>query len=75
MAGEDAFRVEGAVIDALGGGRFRVELPNGHRLLGFCRRDARATAAGLKPGDKVILKLSPCDLSKGRIELNEKRPT
>ena len=73
MAGEDACRIEGVVIEALGGGRFRVELPNGHRLLGFCRRDARAWTSGLKPGDKVMLKLSPFDLSKGRIELNEKR--
>jgi translation initiation factor IF-1 len=73
MAGEDGFRIEGAVIETLGAGRFRVELANGHRLLGFCARTMRAASARLRPGDRVILKVSPCDLSKGRIVLNEQR--
>ena len=35
MAGEDAFQVEGRVIEALPNGTFRVELANGHRLTAF----------------------------------------
>ena len=32
---EDAFRVEGRIIEALPNGTFQVELSNGHKLLGF----------------------------------------
>jgi translation initiation factor IF-1 len=48
---------------------FRVELPNGHRLVGHVALRRRAEFAGLKPGDRVRLELSPFDLSKGRIVL------
>jgi len=41
MAGERAFQVEGVVIEALANGTYRVELPNGHRFLGFVTGRAR----------------------------------
>lgn len=67
MAGRDAFKVEGAVIEALSNKTYRVELANGHRLLGFVTGGAALRSAGFLPGDKVMLQLSPYDLAQGRI--------
>jgi translation initiation factor IF-1 len=69
---EDAFRVEGRVIEALPNGTFRVELANGHRLLAFTTSLTQQEFAGAKPGDKVKLQLTPFDLSTGRLVAEKK---
>jgi translation initiation factor IF-1 len=50
-----------------------VELANGHRLLAFVAGKARLRFAGLAAGDKVMLELSPYDLSQGRILVETKK--
>jgi translation initiation factor IF-1 len=72
MAGEKAFEVEGVVMAVLSSRTYRVELPNGHRVLAFMAGRAKRDFAGLAPGDKVKLKLSPYDLSEGRIVVETK---
>ena len=67
MRGTDAFKIEGLVIEALANGTYRVELANGHRLLGFVAGRARMSHASFAPGQKVKLNLTPYDLSSGRI--------
>jgi translation initiation factor IF-1 len=67
MARESALEAEGAVVEVLSSKLYRVELANGHRLLAFVAGKAGAGFAGLMPGDKVRLALSPYDLSAGRI--------
>jgi translation initiation factor IF-1 len=67
MRGEDAFRVEGCVTEVLSDRTWRVELANGHRLLGFAAGRTNKDFTGLKPGDKVKLQLTPFDLSTGRL--------
>lgn len=68
MPGLDAIHLEGTVIVVLREAKlFRVELVNGHRLLGHVSSRRREEASGLKPGDKVNLEMSPFDFSKGRI--------
>ena len=67
MSRTDAIEVEGLVVQVLSDRTFRVELANGHRLLGFIPGKALARIAALAPGDKVNLTLSPYDLSEGRI--------
>lgn len=67
MRGEDAFRVEGRVIEVLSDRTWRVELANGHRLLGFAPGRTRENFSGVQPGDKVKLQLTPFDLSTGRL--------
>jgi len=47
MARKGAFVVEGVIIDALPNGTYRVELPNGHRLLGFVVGKAKKSFAGV----------------------------
>jgi translation initiation factor IF-1 len=73
MARDDAFKVEGVVIEALPNEKYRMELSNGHRLLGFVAGKARLSFSGLVPGDEVMLELSPYDLSQGRILVETKR--
>jgi translation initiation factor IF-1 len=65
--------IEGIVVDVMpakGKLVYRVELPNGHRVLGY-PRSRRQVLPPLKFGDKVVLAMSPFDFSKGRI-VNEK---
>ena len=71
--GDDAFRVEGRVREALPNGTFLAELANGHRLVAFVAGRARLSAARLAPGDRVRLELSPYDLSEGRIVVADKQ--
>ncbi|MGO8837696.1 MAG: translation initiation factor IF-1 [Limisphaerales bacterium] len=72
MAGNEAFQVEGRVIEARANRTFRVELANGHRLTAFVAGRAKQQFAGLATGDKVKLQLTPYDLSVGRILLETK---
>ena len=67
MAGKDAIEVEGVVIDTLPNQLFRVELPNGHRILAHVAGSMRMKFIRLQNGDKVNVRLSPYDLSKGMI--------
>ena len=73
MPGEEAFQVEGRVMTAQANGTYRVELSNGHRLTAFVAGRAKRNFAGLKPGDKVKLQLTPYDLSSGRILMETRR--
>ena len=71
MAGDEAFKIEGRLIEVLPNGTYRAELKNGHRLTAFVTGRAKKNFAGLKSGDKVKMQLTPYDLSVGRI-LTEK---
>lgn len=63
----DRIRLEGKVVEAAPGRKFcRVELANGHRMLGFVAGKS-AGSARFAIGDQVILEVSPFDFSKGRI--------
>lgn len=73
MAGTDAFKVEGKIVEVLSERTFRVQLPNGHCLLGFIPGQTRTTSPRLTVGDKVNLQLSPYDLAEGRIILEPER--
>ncbi len=69
MAGTDAFKVEGQIVEVVSDRVFRVQLSNGHRLLGFIPGKTRKLLPRFVAGDKVNLQLSPYDLSEGRIIL------
>ena len=70
---EDAIRVEGTVVEVLPNNLFRVELPNGHRFIAHTSGKVRMNFVRLVIGDKVTIEMSPYDLSKGCITLNEER--
>jgi translation initiation factor IF-1 len=67
MAKEEAIEVEGVVIETLPNAMFRVELNNGHRVLGHISGKMRKNFIKILPGDMVVIELSPYDLSRGRI--------
>ncbi len=68
MAKEEAIEVEGVVTEALPNAMFRVELPNGHKVLAHVSGKIRMNFIRILPGDKVAVELSPYDLSRGRIK-------
>src|SRR5436190_5564156 len=72
MARNDAIEVEGKVVELLPNTMFRVELPNGHRVLAHISGKMRLHFIRILPGDKVVLEISPYDLSKGRITFRRK---
>ncbi|MDD5773641.1 MAG: translation initiation factor IF-1 [bacterium] len=67
MAKEKAVEVEGKVLDALPNAMFRVELKNGHKMLAHISGKMKMHFIRILPGDKVLVELSPYDLSRGRI--------
>ncbi|MGQ9603462.1 MAG: translation initiation factor IF-1 [bacterium] len=67
MAKEEGITVEGTVIEALPNAMFRVELENGHKVLAHVSGKMRMHFIKILPGDKVMIELSPYDLSRGRI--------
>jgi translation initiation factor IF-1 len=67
MAKQEGIQVEGTVIENLPNATFRVELPNGHRILAHISGKMRMHFIKILPGDKVTLELSPYDLTRGRI--------
>jgi translation initiation factor IF-1 len=64
---EDVIEIEAVVREALSATLYKVEIENGHRLLGFVTGKSRAGLEMLSAGDRVMMRLSPFDLSKGRI--------
>ena len=72
MSKEDAIEVEGTVIEPLPNAMFRVELPNGHRILAHVSGKMRMHYIKILPGDKVTVELSPYDLTRGRITFRVK---
>ena len=67
MAKKEAIEVEGMVVEPLPNGMFRVELANGHKVLAHISGKIRLHYIKILPGDKVLIELSPYDLSRGRI--------
>ncbi|NQU96736.1 MAG: translation initiation factor IF-1 [Chloroflexi bacterium] len=67
MPKKEAIEVEGLVTEALPNATFRVELPTGHRVLAHASGKIRLNFIRVLPGDRVLVELSPYDLSRGRI--------
>ena len=63
----DAITVNGRITDALPNAMFRVELENGHSVLGHLAGKMRKNFIRVLPGDQVVVELSPYDLTRGRI--------
>lgn len=64
---EDAIELEGTVTEPLPNAMFRVELENGHSVLCSISGKIRMNYIRILPGDKVVVELSPYDLTRGRI--------
>ncbi len=67
MAKNDVIEVEGKVLEVIPGGNFKVELSNGHIIEAHVSGKMRLNYIRISPGDKVMIELSPYDLTRGRI--------
>lgn len=67
MTKKESIEVEGTVVEALPNAVFRVELANQHSVLAHISGKIRLHYIKILPGDKVLIELSPYDLSRGRI--------
>ena len=67
MSKVDSIEVEGVVLEKLPNAMFRVQLENGHVVLGHISGKIRMGYIKIRPGDTVKIELSPYDLTKGRI--------
>ncbi|MCX5802516.1 MAG: translation initiation factor IF-1 [Proteobacteria bacterium] len=63
----EGIEIEGTVVEPLPNAMFRVELPNGHKVLAHVSGKMRMHYIKILRGDKVVVELSPYDLSRGRI--------
>ncbi len=59
--------MEGTIVEALPNTMFRIDLENGHRILGHISGKMRKHYIRILPGDKVTVELSPYDLTRGRV--------
>jgi len=59
--------VEGTVVESLPNAQFWVNLANGHRVLAYASGKIRVNFIRVLPGDKVLVELSPYDLTRGRV--------
>jgi translation initiation factor IF-1 len=64
---KDVIEVEGKVIEALPNAMFQVELEKGHKVLATVSGKIRLNFIRILPGDRVLVELSPYDLTRGRI--------
>jgi translation initiation factor IF-1 len=64
---EEAIEVEGTIVEPLPNAMFRVELANGHKVLAHVSGKIRMNFIRILPGDRVLVELSPYDLTHGRI--------
>ena len=67
MAKKEAIEVEGIVTQPLPDAQFRVELANGHVVLAHISGKIRKNYIKILTGARVLVELSPSDLTKGRI--------
>ncbi len=72
MAKEQPIEMAGTVNEILPNAMFRVELENGHELLAHTSGKMRKNRIRVLAGDKVLVELTPYDLTKGRITFRYK---
>lgn len=67
MSKKETIKLEGVVEETLPSTTFRVKLENGHEVHAHISGKMRVNYIRLLPGDKVLVEMSPYDLTKGRI--------
>ena len=67
MPKEEMLEFDGVVTEVLPDGHFRVKLDNDHEILAYTAGKMRKFRIRTGVGDKVVVEMSPYDLSAGRI--------
>lgn len=63
---------KGTVIEAVGGGNYKIVLNNGHQILAQMCGKMKLAKIRVLPGDSVSVEISPYDLTRGRIVFRNK---
>ncbi len=69
---DNIIELEGKVLEVLPNTQFKIELENGHIVLGHVSGKIRMNNIRILPGDKVTVELSTYDLTRGRITYRRK---
>jgi translation initiation factor IF-1 len=64
---KEVVKLEGVVVELLPSATFKVKLPNDHEILAYISGKMRVNYIRLIPGDRVLVEMSPYDLTKGRV--------
>ena len=72
MSKQDMIELEGTVVEAMPNAIFKVEIQGGHQILAHISGKLRMNFIRILPGDKVVVEMSPYDLTKGRITWRSK---
>lgn len=67
MAKEDIIQMQGEILETLPNATFKVRLENNYEVLGYISGKMRMHYIRISPGDKVMVEMSPYDLSRVRI--------
>ena len=67
MPKEESIETQGTILEALPNAKFKVKLDNGQVIVAYVSGKMRMHFIKILPGDKVLVELSPYDLTKGRI--------
>jgi translation initiation factor IF-1 len=67
MSKEELLEFPGVVIELLPNATFRVKLENGHEIIAHTAGRMRKNRIRVLSGDKVLVEMTPYDLTKGRI--------
>ncbi len=67
MAKQEVIKQDGIIEEALSNAMFRVVLENDHKVVATISGKMRMNYIRILPGDKVMVEMSPYDLSRGRI--------
>jgi translation initiation factor IF-1 len=67
MSKDDVIEAKGKVVEPLPNAMFKVELENGHKILAHVSGKMRMHFIRILPGDRVLIQLTPYDLTRGRI--------
>ncbi len=66
-AKEEVFEMQAVVLETLPNATFKVELENKHQVLAHISGKMRKNFIRILPGDRVLIEISPYDVTRGRI--------
>ncbi len=72
MAKDDVIEMQGEILEKLPNTTFRVKLDNGHVVLGHISGKMRMHYIRILAGDKVMVEMTPYDLTRARIVFRAK---
>jgi len=64
---QDIYEVQGVVLETLPNATFKVQLENDHKILAVISGRLRQNYIRILPGDRVLVEISPYDLTRGRV--------